>query len=165
MLSVPQFLSIVDEETKILKHLHGKLPKTSADYRPTDGQRSTIELMRYLSMCGIAGTQAMLDGHWDSYDGLKSRADAMTWDEFPAALDRQGAEIRNALQAIPEGDYMTRETKYLTGEMFPLGLALVMAPLRWLSAYRLQLFLYAKAAGLTELGTANAWAGRDPKKA
>ncbi len=49
-------------------------------------------------------------------------------------------------------------TVYIT----TLGLAILNGPLKWLTAYKLQLFLYAKACG-AEIGTANAWAGMDWK--
>jgi hypothetical protein len=42
-----------------------------------------------------------------------------------------------------------------------LGLAILEAPFKWLTAYKLQLFLYAKATGASAIGTANAWAGVD----
>jgi hypothetical protein len=34
---------------------------------------------------------------------------------------------------------------------------------KFLCAYRMQLFLYLKQMGVEGLGTAHAWAGRDPK--
>ena len=42
-----------------------------------------------------------------------------------------------------------------------LGRALMDMPFRCLSGYRMQLFLYAKAAGNHDLNTANCWAGVD----
>ena len=42
-----------------------------------------------------------------------------------------------------------------------LGTALVDGPLKWLLAYKMQLFLYVKASGATGIGTSNVWGGRD----
>ena len=41
----------------------------------------------------------------------------------------------------------------------PLGRALLEMPLKWMTAYRMQLFLYAKAAGAVDLTTADNWRG------
>lgn len=47
------------------------------------------------------------------------------------------------------------------GEPVKAGAALINMPLKCLVAYRMQLFLYAKLVGLTELGSANCWVGVD----
>ena len=49
------------------------------------------------------------------------------------------------------------------GGMLPLGFAVLEGPLKWLTAYKMQLFLYAKATGATQLKTSNLWRGTDPK--
>ena len=59
---------------------------------------------------------------------------------------------------------MTRQARLPTGVIQNLGLAVINGPLKWLSAYKLQLFLYAKATGARDIGTSNAWAGIDWKK-
>jgi hypothetical protein len=48
------------------------------------------------------------------------------------------------------------------GGELPLGAALLNGPFKWLTSYKLQLFLYAKANGAA-IGTVNAWAGMDSK--
>lgn len=163
MLSKDQFLAMVDDETRILKHLHGKLSSAHAGYRPSPQQRSTLELLRYLSMCGTAAARAMVDNGWTAYAAIKERADGMTFEQFPEALDRQSAEIRAILGDLTEADLSDRTATYPTGEVLPLGFALVMSVARWLTAYRMQLFLYAKATDAPDLNTANLWGGRDPQ--
>ena len=49
--------------------------------------------------------------------------------------------------------------------MLPLGAAILNGPAKWLAAYKMQLFLYAKASGAPELKTSNLWRGADPKPA
>ena len=43
----------------------------------------------------------------------------------------------------------------------PWGQAIFATSVRFLCAYRMQLFLYIKQCGATELGTSNAWLGMD----
>jgi hypothetical protein len=40
-----------------------------------------------------------------------------------------------------------------------LGRALLDVPVRWMGGYRMQLFLYARAAGNEEIWTPDCWAG------
>ncbi len=164
MLTKAQYLVILQNETEILKHLHTKLPAASFDYRPSEGQRSTLELLRYLTYAPQGGMRAMLEGSWDCFGPLKAEAEQMNAAGFPAAMDRQLAVMTQLVDGVSEGEMMEREVTYVTGDKLPLGQALVMGPLRWLAAYRMQIFLYAKASGVSDLNTANVWAGRDPQK-
>lgn len=163
MLSKAQFFDLLDNEMMLLKHLHTKVTPAMLDYRPSEGQRSTLELLRYLSTTAQIGTRFLLDGNWDFFASLKPQMESMTADEFPAALDRQVAAIRELLAPLGDGELMEREATYVNGKKMPLGQALVMGPLRWLTAYRMQLFLYLKASGAPTLGTSNLWGGRDPE--
>ena len=48
------------------------------DYRPGEGQRTTLELLRYLCFCGIGGARAMADGDWDGYKEWEAECAALT---------------------------------------------------------------------------------------
>lgn len=160
MITREQFLTSVTKECNVCKHLHSKLTPESIDYRPSPGQRSTLELLRYLSSIGIASMSALVTGSWDAYRTYHERSTTMTAEEFPSAMDRQAAEIAEMLNGISDEDLMTGEAKVPTGETLPLGHALMNTVYTWLVAYKMQLFLYAKANG-AEIGTANCWGGRD----
>ncbi len=58
---------------------------------------------------------------------------------------------------------MERQASLSWGEDFSLGRALIQMPYGCLVAHRMQLFLYAKAAGNHALQTPNCWAGVDAK--
>jgi len=47
-----ELISALQNEVRILLHLAGKIDPRKPDYRPTQKQRSTIELLRYLSIMG-----------------------------------------------------------------------------------------------------------------
>ena len=150
-------------ECDICLHLFTKLEAGSMDYRFTAKQRSTLELLQYLSFCGIAGMRCMAEANWKLFGELAAAAKTMTAGEFPARMHGQKEAIEAFLVSASEAELSTREVKLPGGAVQPLGLAIINAPLKWLAAYKLQLFLHAKATSAPEIGTANAWRGIDWK--
>lgn len=161
MLGKADLLDTLARETAITKHLLGKVPAGGLDYRPTPGQRSTLELLRYLSHCGIGGTLAMADGNWDGYKSWAARCAKLTAPEIPAALDRQSEALAEFFAGVTDEALATREATTPLGEKLPLGRALLELPVKWMTAYRMQLFLYLKAAGNDGIWTPNCWGGVD----
>ena len=51
-LTKEELIGSLQNEIRILLHLAGKIDKNKLDYRPTAKQRSTIELLRYLTCMG-----------------------------------------------------------------------------------------------------------------
>jgi hypothetical protein len=78
-------------------------------------------------------------------------------------MDRQKKEIKEFFDSVTERDLETRDATLPIGGTQLLGLAILDLPYKWLPAYKLQLFLYAKATGTSDIGTANAWMGIDWK--
>ena len=52
VLTKPELIGSLQHEVNILLHLASKVDRTKVDYRPTPKQRSTLELLQYLSMMG-----------------------------------------------------------------------------------------------------------------
>lgn len=148
-------------ECDIAIHLHSKLPEGAADYRPTDGQRNTTELLRYLASCGVGSVLAMRDGTWDGYEEAMDGVADMPIEGFPDAMRRQKERLRELLDGLSDEDLESVESTLPWGQKVTLGRALMETTLKWLTAYRMQLFLYAKAAGNDAVNTANNWAGVD----
>lgn len=161
MISKSALCASMTRECDIAIHLHGKLTPGAHDYRMSPTQRSTLETMRYLSYCGIGGIEALASGGWTKWSERIATSERMTVEEFPAAMRRQKTEIEDFFASISEGTLASQSAKPPGGEVCPLGTALMDGPLKWLVAYKMQLFLYAKASGATEIGTSNAWGGRD----
>lgn len=161
MISKDQLAASMGRECDICQHLFTKVPSDAMDYRPTPGQRSTLELVRYLSYCGIGGIRSLSTGDWKSFGEYQTRAATLTPEEFPEAMARQKREIAEAIAKLSDEQLRTQEAKMPGGGVLPLGAALMSGPLKWLTAYKMQLFLYAKQAGTAQIGTANAWAGMD----
>lgn len=164
MISKEQIAASMMFECDVAKHLHTKLTPAAYDYKPTGPQRSTLELLRYLSVCGIAGIQSLYTSDWKTFSKYVERSAKMTAEEFPAAMDLQKSEIKEFFDGITEHDLETRDAKLPVGGTQLLGQAILNLPFKWIAAYKLQLFLYLKATGAEELNTANAWMGMDWKR-
>ena len=164
MITTEQLLASMRHETKVIQHLATKVPAGKLDWRPTPGQRSTLELLQYLTTCAIVPTKAMIAGHWDDAEALENASQDVTPANFDAAMDRQMKAVEEAFRAIPENDLLTKATTAPWGTQTVLGISLVDYCLKPLVAYRMQLFLYAKESGNSALGPANCWVGRDPPK-
>lgn len=163
MITKDQIATGMTRECDICKHLHTKLTPQSYDYKPTPGQRTTVEVLRYLSICGIAGIRCLDQSNWKVFGEHVERASKLQPSDFPAAMDRQKAEIEEFFGSVTEKILETKEAGLPLGGTLPLGEAIMGLPFKWLAAYKLQLFLYAKATGASEIGTANAWMGIDWK--
>jgi len=161
MIRKEHLAAAMTRECDIAKHLVTKCGAEAFDYRPSEGQRSTLELMRYLAACGIGGIESLATGDWKAFGRYTARVETMTPAEFPVAMDRQKAEIEAFFAGITEEELETRTARLPAGDPMPLDAAIMGGPLKWLAAYKMQLFLYAKATGVAGIGTANAWAGID----
>lgn len=164
MIGKDDILELLHKEIDICVHLFGKLPEGGLDFRPTPEQRSTRELLRYLSHCAIGGTRALVEGGWDGYREEAEQAAKLRVEEFPKAMEQQRQRLSDYFGKLTQEQLDTRTATTPIGEQLPLDQALVRMPVAWMTAYRMQLFLYAKQAGNTELWTPNCWAGIDMER-
>lgn len=162
MIDKQQVLEAIELELHVIEHLFGKLPRESwqqtLDHRPSPEQRSVLDLLRYLSYAGIGGCLAAVEGGFEGFRRVAKRAEEMDADEFPAAMARQRQEIAEVFAGITDEDLASRKSKNPLGQELTLGRALLELPFRWLVAYRMQLFLYAKAVG-ADIWTPDCWYG------
>ena len=164
MLGKNEILEVILKECDICLHLYDKIPEGGMDYRPSEGQRSTHELLQYLSFCAIAGTRTMAEGNWDAYQALAKASHDLAAEDFPAAMEKQKADLRAYFDTLTQEQVETQTAETPTGETMTLERGLVELPMKWMIAYRMQLFLYAKQAGNDEIWTPNCWAGIDWEK-
>jgi hypothetical protein len=155
----------LQHECDIALHLFGQLPPGALAYRPSPGQRSTLELLRYLACCGIGSARWAVEGDLEAYRAEVARVGEFEGSAFPAAMRHQRQALADYLGGLAEEELTTREATLPWGETVPLGRALLEMSLKWMTAYRMQLFLHAKAAGNEDLKTADNWAGRRPTPA
>lgn len=158
MITQQQLLEAIVHECEICKRLYGELPAGAHDYRPTEGQRSTLELLRYMSFGLAATAHALFEGNWDWWNANEEKAKAMPFEGFPAAMDEQIEEFRGLFSEIKAEEFAEKPvtTKLLTSDQ-PLCVGLLKKCYAFCVGYKMQLFLYAKAAGASKLGTGECW--------
>lgn len=160
-----EFLSMLRTEVRILLHLMSKIEPEMLDYRPTSGQRSLLELLRYLTLLGPIHARGV------RADGFSMEGWGKMWTERePAAKAMDLEAVRAAIAGLPAvmeeifggcTDADMRETIEMFGHKNTRGAWAVNLVLSHYTAYRMQLFLYLKACGRPELSTLNLWAGID----
>ena len=163
MLTKTEFIAALARESAIAKHLASKLQPDHLGFRLTPAQRSTAELLQYYATF-MAGTVAyFVSGNFDAWDGYEAANVGVTPASFGEALDRQLAEVTRLLTPVGDAEFATRASKDFAGNPAPLVTLLTDLTLSFAIGYKMQLFLQAKAAGLSTLGTPNLWFGVDPK--
>ena len=156
MYTKQNLIDMVSNEFRIIKHLAEKIPADTEGYKPTEGQRTTLELLQYLA--SIFGSMAKVIYANDT--SVYGTAPETTFENFPALMDAQLAELTTTINQFTDEDMETVMNLYGQGEKTK-GVYLVESLLKFTSAYKMQLFLYIKASGNTSLGTSNLWGGMD----
>ena len=161
VLTKSELIASLQKEVHILLHLASKIDRTQLDYRPTPKQRSTIELLRYLSLMGPMLVHAAKSGTMDN-EAAKAAIDAANARDFDQTL-AEIAKHKDAYASLMAGvsDADLRGEIEMFGNRTTRGAFIVNLVLCGCAAYRTQLFLYLKACGREELGTMNLWAGVD----
>ncbi|MES2305112.1 MAG: hypothetical protein V4558_06380 [Gemmatimonadota bacterium] len=167
MITKDQLAHAMMHECDVCIHLATKFTPEGYGYRPSPGQRNTVELMQYLSFAMSTALGVFRDGDWSVFRAAAEAAKSLTPAEFPAAMLEEKAAIKAFFDGLTEEQLEHQEATLPGGRgKAPLGVAILGGPFSWLPAYKLQLFLYAKAAGAADIGTSNAWRGVDmPPKA
>jgi hypothetical protein len=153
-------IASIENEFRIFKHLWEKIPAGTEGYRPTEGQRTTLELLQYLSSIFANATHVILQGSTDAYANAPCDASQTTMENFPAKMDEQLSIWKGLLDQFDEVELAKTTNLYGMGEMTK-GRYLVENLLKWAAAYKMQLFLYCKASGNSSINTANLWGGVD----
>lgn len=161
MITKDELLAGMQRECDICIHLHSKIPQDGLDFRFTPEQRSTLELLQYLSFVGTGFTTAVIDSTWDPYGEMAKASEDLAAADFPAAMERQKQALADLFEKVSDEDLGTREFTQPWGHTQKLGHAIQELAYASLVAYRMQLFLQAKAAGNIEIATPNCWAGVD----
>jgi len=154
-LTRDEFLSSLRREAEICIAIAARLDDADLPYRPTPASRSIGELLTYLCRCGLHGVLATMLG--------KDRAaHPFLDDDAPVALadfpERMRAQMAHVAEVLPLADWEGGCAKYWWGEGASLVAAMVETPLKWMTAYRTNLFLWAKECGHHDLDRGVCWA-------
>ena len=103
MITKQQFLDSCLNEIKIIKHLYGKVTPEMLSYRPTDKQRSMLELLQYISHFAKLEAGAIYSGKAIAhFQEAMKEAYLMPADDFVAAMDEQAAELSEIFSKITD---------------------------------------------------------------
>jgi hypothetical protein len=162
VLTKSELITLLQKEVRVLLHLVSKIDAAMLNYRPTPKQRSTIELLRYLTNMGPMLVRYAKGQPLDAAamaDAIET-ANARDFDETVIALAAQADVYVELLADMSDADFRGATTGF-DGLPVTLGQFLVNHVIGQCAAYRMQLFLYLKACGRDELNTMNLWVGVD----
>jgi hypothetical protein len=161
VLTKSELIASLQNEVRILLHLASKIDRAKLDYRPTPKQRSTIELLKYLSVMGPRSLQYAKAGTFDAaaWIAAEQAAEARDFDQTLAAIAAHTDAYGELLADVSDTDL--RAELDGVGIKITRGAFIVSYVLCECAVYRMQLFLYLKASGREELGTWNLRAGVD----
>ncbi|MEO5926576.1 MAG: hypothetical protein ABIR70_22360 [Bryobacteraceae bacterium] len=160
-LTTQELIELLQNEVRILLHLATKIDPSKVDYKPTSSQRSTIDLLRYLSVMGPGLVPAIKTGNFDpaAWGAAVAAAAAKDLDGILADIAKQPAMYAAELSSMSEADMASPLD--LFGQTNSRGKHIVNLVFGGHAAYRTQLFCYLKSCGRDELNTMNLWGGID----
>jgi hypothetical protein len=154
-------LNNIEKEINICRRLYTKIPPGQMNFRPKEGVRSILELLQYLGVVGSAMLSYWLkkdDIDFNTFFDTKViTSKAMPHEQFLTVMNEQMATIKDLFNQIGEEDLLNREIAYPWGGNAPMGEAIIATSIKWLTAYKLQLFLFIKLSDDQKLATADAW--------
>lgn len=154
-------LNSILKDMKICRRLYTKIPADQLNYKPKDEVRSTLDLLRYLSWCGTGAIKYWCHGEGREYReymaDTTAAARTMEASEFLQRMDEQIALAEQLFAGISEEDLYRKEVTYPWGAKDLLGQAIMETSIKWLAAYKMQLFLYIKYSTGQAIGTPDLW--------
>ncbi len=164
VLTKEELVSALQGEVRILNHLLSKAGPEHLAYRPSEKQRSTLELLQYLSVMPGIHLRAILTDRFD-IEGWKnawrsglSEAGTKDFEGLKSTIALQEADLAELLGPCTDEDLRAEINMFGKSSR---ATAIIRLVVNHYVAYRMQLFLYLKAAGLDELNTLNLWRGSD----
>jgi hypothetical protein len=161
MITKQQFIENVLTEITIIKHLFEKIPPEGLDYKPTEKQRTTHELLEYLAYGPRTAVHVVQKSDRTLFGSMMEEYDPLTSENFLAKMDEAAQDIQTTIEAITEEDLNEELDLFGSGESQSRSQFLLLLVLESFVAYKMQLFLYIKSAGNTEIYTSNLWQGKD----
>ena len=160
-LTKDELITSLQNEVRILQHLCTKIEPSMLDYRPTPKQRSTLELLRYLTNMGPELVKGAKTGTFDveSWTKATQAAEARNFADTVKALAAHHDAYAALIGPMSADDFT--QTINMFGTPMSRGAFIVNLVLSGSAAYRTQIFLYLKSCGREELGTSNLWRGMD----
>lgn len=165
VLTKNELIGSLKDEARVLIHLASKVAPQRMDYRPTAKQRSTLELLQYMTILGPIHLRTVASGVFDmevwrnTWRQEEKAASARDLEETKQEIGRLAEMFGEVIGALSEDDL--RAPMEMFGHKASRALWIIRLVSTHYAAYRMQLFLYLKASGREELNTMNLWVGTD----
>lgn len=159
-----QIINTLEKETAICKRLYTMIPNEMMDYSPGYEMRTTLELLRYMTWCSGSCVENYTETDLEIRKGIYGKNEAygesMMPEEFPARMNEQMEKIKSLLHDVADEELLTKIVQLPWREEMLLGEALIETSVKWLTGYKMQLYLYMKLNGI-ELDTGDCWITTD----
>ena len=159
MYTKEQIWNSFAKEINLIKHVAERLPVGSETHKPTEQQRTTLELLHYLGGMGAGILGSIAVNNLDIFSEQLKKSEGVTIETFPQIMDAQEKTMKDFFDSIT--DEQMNEEVTLWGGWKQTRALFILDCLKMMTAYKMQLFLYAKAAGNHSIGSSNLWAGMD----
>jgi hypothetical protein len=158
-------LNNMEQEINICCRLYTKISADQLHFRPKEGIRSILELLQYLTIVGSAmpiyWLKKDVPDFMTFFGEIDAAAKTMLPEQFLMRMNEQMATIKDLFNQISEEDLFHKEIAYPWGGRAPMGEAIMTTSIKYLTGYKLQLFLFIKLSGDQQLTTADAWVKTD----
>lgn len=161
MYTKQDLINGITNEFRIIKHLSEKVTEENKDHQFTETQRTTNDLMFYLSYSLPKQVQIFVDGKMDpsTFADESEKKASFDYKNFDQLMDSQLENIISMINSL--SDEQMEEEIEVFGRKQARKILLVEYVLVFLWAYKMQLFLQLKHSGLSSLNTGNLRAGMD----
>ncbi|MBS1515854.1 MAG: hypothetical protein JSS63_12525 [Bacteroidetes bacterium] len=160
MTNKQNIFNVIEKEIGVLKALHSKITPEMLSFSPYEGMRTTEEILQYLTWVSSATLSFFLledkskadDVFTNAYENSKSA----TYENFKQRMGAELIKMKELFEQFTEEDLLTREVLLPWQQPMILGQALMETIIKWLSGYKMQLFIYMKQNGI-KLDTGDCW--------
>jgi hypothetical protein len=146
-------------DIRIIKSLYTKIKPGTLDYRPTPKQRSTLELLQYMSHASVVTLEGIKQGKMDTekYQEAMKHTLQMKPEDFPARMDDQAKAMDSTFLLLTDNELNEELDLFNMGFKMTRAAWILEMVLKSLVAYKMQLFLYIKASGNPDIGSRDLW--------
>ena len=105
VLTKSELIASLQNESRILLHLAGKVEPSMLGYRPTPKQRSTLELLQYMAIMGPTQLTVIEHGVFDrptlsaTWSPAEAAARQLSFEQATAAIGQQADDYAQRLGA------------------------------------------------------------------
>ncbi len=152
--------NVIEKEIELVKTLSSKVTSEILSYTPQEGMRTTLEVMQYLTWCSASTITFFLlndpSKAKENYMKFMENAKSVTLEDFKEKMDAQLTIVKDCFDKISDEDLITKEVELPWKEPMILGQAIMETTVKWLTGYKMQLYIYMKQNGI-KLDTGDCW--------